>query len=176
MNHTRITLMCFCLLGSFFSSCHDLEEGVQNSRDWAIYRLADATVTSDQIRNEPLLHLTLAAVPFISERDIRSYHWKSHSIECTSRTDSLLDSLALHGGSTRGVPFVVTVNREPIYVGSFWWGYSSMMPWCPYLELTFPRGPVSRGIQLPQLPQGGDPRSDVRIYWALKNAGILTEE
>jgi hypothetical protein len=176
MNHTRVLFVCLCMLGLFAPSCRDLEEGVEQSRDWAIYRLADPTVTSDKIQNEPLTRLTLAAVPFISEGDIRVYHWKTHTVECTESTVSLLDSFALHGGSTRGVPFMVTVDKERIYVGTFWWGYSSSMPWCPYMELTYPKGVISRSIQLPNLYEGGDPRSDMRIYWALKNAGVLTEE
>ena len=175
MKLKRIEFISLVLVGLVFSSCQDLGDGVQGSGDWAIYRLADPSVTSDQIRNEPLSNLILATVPFISVRDIRSYHWKTHSFECTSKTDGLIDSLALHGGSTRGVPFVVTVDSEPIYVGSFWWSYSSLMPWCPYMELTFPMGPVSRGIQLPELFTGDDPRSDRRVYWALKSAGVLTE-
>jgi hypothetical protein len=68
------------------------------------------------------------------------------------------------------------VDKERIYVGTFWWGYSSSMPWCPFMELTYPKGVLSRSIQLPNLHEGGDPRSDMRIYWALKNAGVLTEE
>lgn len=176
MKHTRIEFICLGLVGLLFSSCQDLGEGVQGNGEWAIYRLADPSVTSDQIRNEPLSNLILASAPVISVRDVRLYHWKIHSFECTAGADSLIDSLARHGGSTRGVPFVVTVDKEPIYVGSFWWGYSSMMPWCPYMEITFPMGSVSRGIQLPPLYQGDDPRSDRRVYWALKNAGVLTEE
>ena len=176
MGNTWHKFTGLCLFGLLSSSCQGVSESVQADGEWAIYRLADVNVTSDQIRNEPLSNLTLAAAPLISARDIRSYHWKTHSFEGTSKTDSLLDSLALHGGSTRGVPFVVTVDRERIYVGSFWWIFSSMMPWCPYIELAFPAGPVSREIQLPPLYQGEDPRSDRRIYRALKNAGVLKEE
>jgi hypothetical protein len=172
----HLTLILFATVGLLISSCQDVGEGDYADGEWALYRLADPTLTSDQLRNEPLSNLRLADVPFISARDILSYNWKTHSFECISKTDSLLDSLALHGGSTRGVPFVVTVNKAPIYVGSFWWGYSSMMPWSPYVELAFPRGHVSRSIQLPPLAGQPDPRSDMRIYWALRYAGVLTEE
>jgi len=176
MNQVRLTMPWLCWLVLLVSSCQDLGVGDRADGEWAIYRLADPTVLSDQLRNTSLSNLTLAAAPFISVHDIRSYHWKTHTFECTTKGDSLIDSLARYGGSTRGVPFVVTVDRKPIYLGSFWWGYSSMMPWCPYMEVTFPMGPQTRGIQLPALHTGEDPRSDLRIYRALRSAGELMEE
>ena len=176
MNHIQLKLLGLCLLGSFLSSCQDLGEGDRGGGEWAIYRLADLSLTSDQVRNVPLSDLSLAVVPFISVRDIRSYHWNTHEFECTTEAASRIDSLARYGGSVRGVPFVVAVDRKPIYLGSFWWAYSSIMPWCPYMDITFPMGSVSRRIELPPLYQGDDPRSDRRIYTALKSAGVLTDE
>ncbi len=166
-------LLLLCLCGLCLASCDDLLVTDQTGGEWAIFRLADPSVTSDQVRDVPLSDMKLADVPFISARELESYHWKTHMFECTPEADSLLDSLGRYGGSTRGVPFVVTVDRQPIYLGSFWWGYSSMVPWCPFVEIAWPQ---SRRIQLPSLYQGKDPRSDPRIYSALKNAGVLTDE
>jgi hypothetical protein len=75
------------------------------------------------------------------------------------------------------VPFVVTVGKEPIYLGSFWWSHSSIMPWCPTIEATFVGGSGSvdlqLGIELPPFHQGEDPRQDCRIREALRRVGVL---
>jgi hypothetical protein len=173
MSHGRMKLVSWSLLVLMLPSCQDLGVGDGIDGEWAIYRLANPTIFSDQLQTASLSDLTLAAAPFISVHDVRVYHWKTHALECTARADSLIDSLARHGGSTRGVPFVVTVERHPIYLATFWWGYSSSMPWCPYMEVI---GPQPREIDLPPLHQGEDPRSDSRIYHALKDAGVLIEE
>jgi hypothetical protein len=72
---------------------------------------------------------------------------------------------------------VVTVGKEPIYFGSFWWGYSSILPWCPNIEITFVGGSgimgLQLGIELPPLHQGSDPRLDPRIHESLRRAGVL---
>ena len=107
MGNTWHKFTGLCLFGLLSSSYQGVSESVQADGEWAIYRLADVNVTSDQIRNERLVNLSLAGVPLISARDIRSYHWKTHVFECTSKADGLLDSVALNGGSVRGVPFVV---------------------------------------------------------------------
>jgi hypothetical protein len=167
------------LLSLLAFSCEDLGVGININGGWAIYRLKDPSITSYQIRNVPLSDLTLARVPFIAARDIRSYDWKTHTFECSAQATSLFDSLSRNCGSVFGVPFVVTVDRKPIYLGSFWWMYSSITPWCPFIGVTFPVGndkPTAWTIQLDPLYQGYDPRSDKRIYYSLKASGLLTNE
>lgn len=168
---TRALLALFFAL--VFSECEDLGEGMPGTGEWALYRLNDPSLTTYQVVNEPLSNLRLAPHPFISVKDVRTYHWGTHEIDFTAEMDRVLDSLAASRGSVSGVPFVVTVGVERIYLGSFWWGYSSMAPSFPYIETISPK---PRRIQLPSLGQVGDPRADLRIHHALVMAGILAEE
>ncbi len=163
------------LLSSLAFSCQDLGEGVNDNGGWAIYRLSNPALTGSDVRNVPLSNLSLAAVPILSTADIRSYAWKTHTMECTAKATALLDSLSLCCGSVFGVPFVVTVDRKPVYMGCFWWDYSSIMQWCPFINLTFPRGQTARTIHLLPSLEGNDPRSDMRIYHSLRASGLLIE-
>jgi hypothetical protein len=156
----------------WFLGCQDLGVEVPEPGEWAIYRLSDTTLTTDLVLNEPLQSLHLAPRPFASSKDLLAYEWETHRIEFCPEIDCLLDTLALRGGSTRGRPFVVCVGEERIYLGTFWWAYSSSSPRCPFMETI---GPKPRQISLPPLHQGPDPRADVRIYASLKKAGVLHE-
>jgi len=177
MKYIRLACVVAGLLALIFSSCQDAGVGLPRDGEWVIYRLSDATLLSDQVRNVPLSQLSVAAAPFISVRDIGWYRWDTHRFECLPHVRGRIDSLARYGGSVRGVPFVVTVGKEPIYLGSFWWSYSSIMPWCPTIEITFIGGSGSTdlqlGIELPPLHQGEDSRQDWRIHEALRRAGVL---
>lgn len=165
------------LLTLTFSSCQDLGEGLPGDGEWAIYQLSDAALSSEEVRNVPLSQLSLAAAPFISVHDILWFDWGTHSFECLPHVRGRLDSLARYGGSVRGVPFVITVGKRPIYLGSFWWSYSSIMPWCPTIEVTFVglsgSGVIQLRVELPPLHQGEDPRLDWRIHEALRRAAVL---
>jgi hypothetical protein len=125
----------------------------------------------------PLSQLSLAAQPFVSVHDIAWYSWDTHTFKCQANVNARIDSLARYGGSVHGVPFVVTVGKEPIYLGSFWWSYSSISPWCPTIDITFLRASgltdLQLRIELPSLYQGEDPRQDRRIHESLSRAGVL---
>jgi hypothetical protein len=178
MNRIRVTVVGLFLMCLFIPSCHDLGEGNSASGEWAIYRLADPAITSYQLRNAPTPNMTLAAVPLISVRDLRAYHWKSHVLEFTPEVGKRIDSISRASGTSRGIPFVVTLDRQPVYVGTFWWSYSSLAPWCPYWDITVPNSDsISVGaIELLEFYQGSDPRSDRRLYASLKTAGVLVED
>jgi len=84
--------------------------------------------------------------------------------------DSVMEYFTRNAGRTSGIPFVVTVGFDRIYLGTFWWAYSSSLPACPFMETISPK---PRRISLPSLGQVTDPRGDVRIYMALQKAGVL---
>jgi hypothetical protein len=176
MIQIRATTIWLSLLTPLAFSCEDSGVGINTKGGWAIYRLSDPSITSYQIRNVPLSELTLAPVPFIASRDIHSYDWETHTFECSAEAVGRLDSLSRHEGSVYGRPFVVTVDGTRIYYGSFWWDYSSLLQWCPFINTSFPWGSTHRTIHLPPVYQGNDPRSDIRIYYSLKASGLLTNE
>lgn len=161
------------LLAPFVLGCEDAGNLFGTGSELAIYRHADTTLTSDKVGNKLLESLQLESTPFITARDIRFYHWATHSIEGTPQLDALFDRIATSWGTVFGRPFVVVAQGERIYLGTFWWAYSSLMPQCPHIETISPK---PRRIELPPLHQGVDPRSDPRIYRALQNSGILLEK
>jgi len=85
---------------------------------------------------------------------------------------SLLSGCDLGEGDSGGIPWVLTVDDERVYLGAFWYAYSSLMPQVPYIDILIEphriRRDYSDGTQ-------SDQRADPRIYRVLKNAGVLVE-
>jgi hypothetical protein len=116
--------------------------------------------------------LVLASDPTIRTIDLSAYYWTSHSFVPLPTLDSVLKQMARLPGKTMGVPFVVTVGEERIYLGTFWWAYSSSLPTVPSIELITP-GPYT--IAAPPLSSEPDKRGDPRIRESLRDAGVLVE-
>ena len=117
----------------------------------------------------------LAQTPILSSSDIVSYSEATHEIEMTQQGYIAIAALPL---PVTGLSFVVCVNHQPIYAGSFWPGYSSLSFDGIVIDpiLASEEHPV---IQI-QLGYPGsdffsvvDPRSDLRILQAFADAGKL---
>lgn len=164
---------CFLLSISFlaFLGCDVTNEHSPTSA-FAIYRLKDSTLTASRVWNLPIDSLVLADAPFLTQDSLKSYHWQTHVFVATASIDTELAVLARRIGSTGGIPFVVMVGRDRIYLGAFWYPYSSLSPSVPYIDLWT----HSHQIQKPWYPADSvDKRNDHRIYSALKDAGVLVE-
>ena len=142
-----------------------------STSDFAIYRLKDSKLAASQVWAQPIDELVLADVPLVALRDLKSYSWQTHEFRVTAEVDSQFVMLKRTIGPVGGIPFVVTVGNERIYLGAFWYAYSSLAPQVPYIEVTFNEHRICRGW----IDQGDDKRNDRRIYDALKRAGVLTE-
>ena len=66
---------------------------------------------------------------------------------------------------------------ERVYLGSFWWAFSSLIPTFPYIEVCYPiiggEVPMTLQIHRSWIETDPDPRGDMRIFSALKRANIL---
>jgi hypothetical protein len=170
-----LAMRIFFVLGltgiALLSSCTDsTSPGL--FRDLAIYTLQDTTISAAMVWDIPLDRLVLSSRPFLTASDLTSYRWSTHEYTVTASVDSQLAALKWAHGHTGGIPFVVVVDGERIYLGAFWYAYSSLMPQVPYIDVLF--GPYR--IWQPSSPLvTEDKRSDPRIYRVLKNAGILIE-
>ena len=126
--------------------------------------------------------------PLISTPDIKTYDWSEHEIHLT---DSALDRLRRNiKPSVWGVPFVVVVAGEPVYLGAFWTGASSysaslpticLDPWmweAPEGDRHLPRNAVRIDpSQTPgEAPTSGDARDNPSLRKALRAVGKLVEE
>jgi len=151
-----------------FSACNS-QEG------FAIYLTRDDIPVSQM----PILsHVDIADEPIISIDDIVSYKWAIHAIELTPEAYERVDELEV---STSGRSFVVCVDKQPIYWGAFWAGYSSqsfdgvtiaVKPIFPVENAPF-SFQIGLGYPLPSFSQGEDPRSNSVIFESLEQAGKL---
>ncbi len=153
-------------------SCNDSGTNYSPADTFAIYRLLDTTVTASTASTLPLDGLVLAPAPFITARDLIAYYWVSHTFVPVPALDTVLKQMARQGGKSGGVPFVVTVDGQRIYLGTFWWGYSSSIPTVPFVELITSQ---PYAIAVSPLFLGPDRRGDPRIRESLQQAGVLIE-
>jgi hypothetical protein len=154
-----------------FLGCNVTDEH-SSSPSFAIYKLKDSTVMASQVWDMPIDSLALADVPFLPQDSITSYNWQLHEFTATASIDTFLSYLGSHLGPLGGMPFVVTVGRDRIYLGAFWFPRSSLSPMVPYIDPWL----NSHRIQRSWNPADTvDKRNDPRIYSALKDAGILVE-
>ncbi len=153
-------------------SCKDSGTTHSPVGSFAIYRLLDTTITTVTALGIPVDSLVLAYEPTISATDLRAYYWASHTFVPRPALQSALEQMAHLPGKQLGVPFVVTVGEQRIYLGSFYWAYSSYLPTVPRIELLTTGSYV---IAAPPLSSDPDRRGDPRIRESLKEAGILIE-
>jgi hypothetical protein len=146
--------------------------------EFAIYLLADSTMTTGEAMQQPLNSVALSPKPIISIDDIISYKWQDHSFSLKPGADDELRAVVERRQSVRGIPFVVVAEGDRIYFAAFWFAYSSIAPTCPTIFADFlfiAEDTPSLTIQKPWVGDEPDMRNDPRIYRGLKAAGVLIE-
>jgi hypothetical protein len=161
--HNALLLSFLMLVG-----CSSATDPI-SSPGFALYRLQDTKIAASQIWNQPLESMTLASSPFLTMQEMISYDWKTHTMTVTGTADSQFVQLARTLGPVGGIPFVVVVGTERIYLGAFWYPHSSLIPQVPFIDI------LAAPHQICRCPNGADARTDSRIYQALKRAGVLIE-
>ena len=153
------------ILGGCGSSSQDNNEG------FAIYLAANGT-SIDELAI--LSHIDIADEPIIGLDDIVSYNWETHDIKLTEPAAERVDILELIGK-----PFVVCVDRAPIYAGAFWSNvisrtYDGVVILHP-LEEEYDSHTlrIQCGYPWESYFSGDDPRSDPAILTSLEKAGKL---
>jgi hypothetical protein len=139
---------------------------------FAIYTLQDTTLTVADAATRDLDGLVLQPTPFLTEADLASYSWSEHSFSVTPAMRSRLETLGAKPYKSAGIPFVVLVGDERVYLGAFWYGYSSSYPRVPYVVLP-PMGTLK--LRVPAAGEVADPRGDRRVHESLKRAGLLVD-
>ncbi len=146
------------------------------TQGFAFYLLADSTVTAVDAEKQPIGNLDLSEVPIISITDIISYKWDDHSFSLTSEAAGRLEPIVNSRATVFGIPFVVAVDEERIYLGAFWYLYSSVTPSFPHINVTgfsSDTSPITLKIERSWIEQEPDERDDQRIYRVLEGAGVL---
>jgi hypothetical protein len=143
-----------------------------SEREFAVY-LPVQKLSPQQLSGVDLADLELEDTPILSVDDIVAYSRETHEIELTASAYERIGQLE---APVDGIPFVVCVGRDPIYLGAFWPLYSSLIFDGVVIEVPLMDEPVIQiTLGYPSSPffGGEDPRSDPRILQALAQAGRL---
>lgn len=155
-----------------WGGCKESPTQSDSTPGFALYMLDDSTITATEAWRLSLDSLSLSDSPLLTENDLTAYYWSSHSFSARPNIDTLFGHMRWLGGRSFGVPFVVVARGNRVYVGGFWWAYSSSMPMGSYID-TY--APPPYAIQHHQSASMPDMRNDQRVYDALKAAGILVD-
>ena len=91
---------------------------ISDPKEFGIYLLRD-DIPTDQFQEADLNNLELLDKPVISTADIISYSQATHAIELSKEAYQRIQDLYLLPVDVDGMPFVVSVDGEPIYGGAF---------------------------------------------------------
>ncbi len=145
---------------------------------WGLYLLEDPGINAAQAASMPLESLTLKFEPQINLGAISYYSVSSHTMYFSPwhGGGSLLRNLPEVGVS--GVPFVVAVDEQPVYLGAFYTAFSSASFDHPVimvngLEPTTHSAVIHRSYPPGHQPDTPDPRSAPRIFQLFREAGKL---
>ena len=139
---------------------------------FALYRLTDQNLTASQIWNRSLDSLILSDAPLLTQNDLKSYRWQTHQFSVIASVDTQLSIIRRTNGPVGGIPFVVTAGKDRIYLGAFWYAYSSLAPQVPFIEIISDPHRIQKSWNTQEQT---DKRNDPRIHDALKASGVLIE-
>lgn len=154
-----------------------INEKLNSNERFAIYLVKNAAYTKDAIEMG-LDRIKLEDTPVITDRDMEYYNWSDHSFALSEEALSRIPRVTVSG-----LPFVVVVNGEKIYLGAFWTSISSVSTDLPVIDVTMaslgkaPGNPFSISEGYPGNRKASiDVRDDDRIFNALKETGKLNLE
>jgi len=153
------------IITALFYGCND-STGPSNDDAFGIYLLRDSTLTTSDAKILPIKSLNVQEKPIISTTDIIEYHWADHIIILTTEAFERSKSIEGKIKSTYGLPFLVLVGEQKIYLGNIYPAYSSYihidLPYirvAPFIEMRIAKAP-SQDVE--------DKRNDDNIYSALQ--------
>jgi hypothetical protein len=168
----KYLFLIFTLILSLLAGCTTATLTPVREEGFAIYLLVE-NISPQIPANLDLVELS--SQPILSSEDILSYTAATHEIEMTTEGYRAISALSV---PVTGLSFVVCVNHQPIYAGSFWPAYSSIsfdgIVIDPILATEeHPVIAIQLGYPGTDFYSALDPRSDLRILQALDGAGKL---
>ncbi|MCL6603172.1 MAG: hypothetical protein K6T94_09885 [Paenibacillus sp.] len=109
----------------------------------------------------------------LTDKEIRTYNWTKHefTIKEGISLEERLDGEVPGGGK----PFVIVVDNERIYLGSFWSYVSSLFnPDIPKIYSMWDKESENDRYKI-TYQKYQDPRVDTKIYTALKELGEIID-
>jgi hypothetical protein len=161
----------FCYCSKINTTKNELGKGLK------FYLLKDSSITAHQVDSTNINNLILADKPFLTYEEISYYIWAEHTFVIDSEKAGIIQNLCKNNtkySGSEGIPFVVTVDNERIYLGAFWYGFSSLAPIFPYIDALFMNGrPTILTIRKAWIVKQPDVRNDPRIYRTLTLHGLI---
>ena len=144
---------------------------------FGFYTLSDTTVTATDAAQKSINSLILADEAIITDEDLEYYKWSEQSFSLTSKANEKIREIAKSRQTVFGIPFIVMVKKERIYLGAFWYAFSSVAPTFPTIDVTnyVLKDYNSNVLKIEKswIENQPDMRNDSRINMALQEAGVL---
>ena len=163
----------FLLISILFFRCSNSTSSNADENEFGIYLLKDTLAITSDAKKLSLSSLEVQEAPIISINDIENYDWSKQTINLRSEAFEKFGGVQDKIKSIYGLPFIVMVNGQKIYLGNIYPLYSSYiheelpyMAVSPFTEMKISRSP-DRSI--------ADVRMDKRIYSVLKSKNKIKE-
>jgi hypothetical protein len=170
---TTASMVLLLLAPFLFGSCAYVTGQTGDSGEgFAIY-LTRYDIPVSQM--EKLSHVEIADRPVITQDDIGSYRWATQEIRLT---EAGWDKVQQVKPPVSGTPFIVCVNKQPVYWGAFWTPVSSqsfdgITIWTPSFNENINTISIGLGYPGAGFFTGEDTRFNPLIKDALEKAGKL---
>lgn len=167
----KTSLLLITVLVLLFSACQPAK-----NNNFAIYLLAQDIPTAELSQGD-INQLILKGEPIISSDDIISYDATNHAMELTQAAYTRVRQTFPMPVKVDGIPFVVCVGKERIYIGAFWTpvsslSYDGVVIMQPF-ETKSTTVQIALGYPVSDVFTGHDPRADSRIIKALEQDAKL---
>ncbi len=163
----------FLLISILFFRCSNSTNPNTDQKEYGIYLLKDTLAITSDAKKLPLNFLDVQETPIISIDDIEIYDWSKQIISLTSEAFEKFGEVQGKIKSVYGLPFVVMVNGQKIYLGNIYPLYSSYI----HEDLPFVAVSPFTKMQISRAPDINivDVRLDKRIYSILKSKNKIKE-
>jgi len=173
--YTIFIFAIILLIGYCTKDKNPLKPGLYDG--FAIYTLSDSTITATDAAQKLIDSLILADEPIITDEDLEYYKWSEHAFSLKSKANEKIRDIAKSRQTVFGIPFIVMAKKERIYLGAFWYAFSSIAPAFPTVDITnYVLKDYDSNVLIIEkswIEDQPDKRGDSRIYQALQEAGVI---
>ena len=149
MKHLRLLLVSMLLFFCLFAFCKDTVK-VEIKPSFQIYFVDEKINVLDKTLSEKIEEIKLCKEPALTEKDIKAYHWTTHTIELTKEGVDRLKKMIVYGKPegeeiqrkdlwSKGMNkvFVVVVNGKRAYLGRTTSMLSSYISSFPSIDISW---------------------------------------
>jgi len=74
--------------------------------------------------------------PIVTNENFDFYKWSDHTFALKSEAIEKIRRIAKSRQTVFGIPIIVMAKKERIYLGAFWYTFSSLAPIFPFIDVT----------------------------------------